>query len=126
MPPAEHDRRRANSPSVHFPPSVATRTVIETKLAELTRQIDALSARKSADPALVADVAIYQKAAQFILRYPEEFFTAVYMPETIRALDAGIARAKELEAGTAPWAKKAGTWCAATRHASMAACSRMV
>jgi len=97
----------AQTPERTFPPSVATRVVIETKLAELTRQIDALSVRKT-DPALVADVAIYQKAAQFILRYPEEFFTAAYVPETIRALDTGIARAKELETGTASWAKKAG------------------
>ena len=75
----------AQTPERTFPPSVATRAVIETKLAELTRQIDTLSVRKT-DPALVADVAIYQKAAQFILRYPEEFFTAAYVPETIRAL----------------------------------------
>ena len=36
----------AQAPERTFPPSVATRTVIETKLAELTRQIDALTAKR--------------------------------------------------------------------------------
>ena len=97
----------AQAPERTFPPSAATQSVIQTKLAELTQRIDALTAKRT-DPALLADVAIYQKAAQFILRYPEEFFTAAYVPETVRALDTGMARVKELESGTASWAKKAG------------------
>ena len=81
----------AQAPERTFPPSAATQSVIQTKLADLTQRIDALTAKRT-DPALLADVAIYQKAAQFILRFPEEFFTAAYVPETVRALDTGIAR----------------------------------
>lgn len=90
-----------------FPPSAEQRAQIDAKLADLTARLNALGARKS-DPQLLADVQIYQKAAQYILRFPEEFFGAAYANETIAALDAGIARAKELEAGKSPWAKTAG------------------
>ncbi|HTL03873.1 MAG TPA: prolyl oligopeptidase family serine peptidase [Vicinamibacterales bacterium] len=90
-----------------FPPTAEQRVQIDAKLADLTKRIDALAAKKT-DPQLLADVAIYQKAAQFILRYPEEFSTASYTPETIAALDAGLARAAELEAGKSSWSRKTG------------------
>jgi hypothetical protein len=90
-----------------FPPTADQRAQIDAKLAELTKRIDALSARKT-DPALVADVDIYRKAAAYIVRFPEEFFTAQYAPETIAVLDMGLARVKELEAGGASWTKKTG------------------
>ena len=90
-----------------YPPTAEQRTQIDAKLAELTRGIDALAAKKT-DPQLLADVQIYQKAAQYILRYPEEFFTDKYAPETIAALDMGLARVKELEAGTSSWTKATG------------------
>ena len=51
---------------------------------------------------------IHKKAADYILRFPEEFFGPDYAAETIKALDLGIARANELEAGTASWTKKTG------------------
>jgi hypothetical protein len=90
-----------------FPPTADQRAQIDARLAELSKRIDALSARKT-DPALVADVDIYRKAAAYIVRFPEEFFTAQYAPETIAVLDMGLARVKELEAGGASWTKKTG------------------
>jgi len=90
-----------------FPPTAEQRAQIDAKLADLTKKVDALAAKKT-DPQLLADVAVYQKAAQFILRYPEEFSTANYAPETIGVLDAGLARAAELAAGNAPWSKSKG------------------
>ncbi len=91
-----------------FPPTPDERRAIDAKLSELKGRVEALAA-KQADPALVADVAIYQKAAEYISRFPEEFFTASSVAETIAALDTGIARAKQLETtGAAPWAAAKG------------------
>jgi hypothetical protein len=90
-----------------FPPTTEQRAQIDARLAELTTRLNALVAKKT-DPQLLADVQIYQKAAQYILRFPEEFFRPTYVAETIAALDMGIARAKELEAGTSMWTTKIG------------------
>src|SRR5580765_5108167 len=90
-----------------FPPTAEQRAQIDAKLADLTRKIDALAAKKT-DPQLLADVAVYQKAAQYILRFPEEFFTERYVANTVGALDAGLARAAELQSGSASWPKKTG------------------
>jgi hypothetical protein len=90
-----------------FPPTADERAQIDAKLADLRGRIDALAARKT-DPQLLADVAVHQKAAQNILRFPEEFFTAKYAPNTIAVLDMGLARAKELEAGAPSWTKRTG------------------
>ena len=57
---------------------------------------------------LLADVQIYRKAADYILRFPEEFFGPNYAAETIMALNTGIGRAIELENGTSSWTKKTG------------------
>ena len=90
-----------------YPPTAEQRQMIDAKLADLTSRIKALAAKKT-DPALLADVDIYRKAADFILRYPEEFSTKNYTPETIKVLDDGLARAKEVEAGGSSWTKKTG------------------
>ena len=90
-----------------FPPTADQKAEIHKKLAELSARIAALGDKK-ADPALLADVQIYKKAADYILRFPEEFFGANYAAETISALDTGIGRALELEGGSASWTKKTG------------------
>jgi pimeloyl-ACP methyl ester carboxylesterase len=90
-----------------FPPSAEQKAEIHKKLAELSARIAALGS-KSADPQRLADVQIYKKAAEYILRFPEEFFGPNYVAETIAALDTGIGRAIELENGTSSWTKKTG------------------
>ena len=90
-----------------FPPTPEQKTEIHAKLAELSARIAALGAKKP-DSQLLADLQIHKKAADYILRFPEEFFGPNYAAETIKALDLGIARANELEAGTASWTKKTG------------------
>jgi len=90
-----------------FPPTADEKAEIHKKLAELSARIAALGDKKT-DPALLADVRIYQKAAEYILRFPEEFFGPNYAAETIAALDTGIGRALELESGTSSWTKKTG------------------
>ncbi|MCM3879103.1 MAG: hypothetical protein ND807_03245, partial [Vicinamibacterales bacterium] len=90
-----------------FPPTAEQRQAIDAKLADLTSRLKALAAKKT-DPALLADVDVYRKAAEYILRFPEEFGTKNYVPETLTVLDDGLSRAKELEAGTPSWTKKKG------------------
>lgn len=90
-----------------FPPSVEQKADIHKKLAELSARIAGLGS-KNVDAQLLADVRIYKKAADYILRFPEEFFGPNYAAETITALDTGIGRAIELENGTSSWTRKTG------------------
>ena len=90
-----------------FPPTADQKAEIHKKLAELSARIAALGSNK-ADPQLLADVQIYKKATEYILRFPDEFFGANYAAETITALDTGIGRSIELENGTSSWTKKTG------------------
>jgi len=90
-----------------FPPSTEQKAEIHKKLAELSARLAALGDKKT-DPALLADVQIYKKATEYILRFPEEFFGPNYAAETIAALDTGIGRAIELENGTSSWTRKTG------------------
>src|SRR5438270_12421908 len=89
------------------PPTAEVKLQIETKMADLAGRVKALAAKK-ADPALLADVDIYRKAAEYILRFPDEFATKAFVPNTLAALDTGLARAKELEAGAPSWPKRKG------------------
>src|SRR5207249_9874187 len=80
---------------------------IEKKGIELASRVDALAGRK-VDPSLLADVDIYRKAAEYILRFPEEFATKAFIPNTMAVLDTGLTRARELEAGAPSWPKRKG------------------
>ena len=89
-----------------FPPSADQKAEIHKKLAELSARIAALGDKT--DPALLADVRIYQKGVDYILRFPDEFFGENYVADTITALDTGIGRSIELENGTSSWTRKTG------------------
>ncbi len=97
----------AQTPPQVVPPTPEQKQVIERKVGELTKRVSALRA-KHADPALLADVDIYRKAAEYILRFPEEFATDAFTPSTIAVLDTGLKRAGELEAGSPSWPKRKG------------------
>lgn len=90
-----------------FPPTADQKAEIHKKLAELSARLAALGSNKT-DPQLLADVHIYKKAVEYILRFPDEFFGLNYAAETIAALDTGIGRSIELENGTASWTRKTG------------------
>jgi pimeloyl-ACP methyl ester carboxylesterase len=89
------------------PPTAEQKSQIEAKMTELTTRVKALAAKKT-DPALLADVDIYRKAAEYIVRFPEEFASKAFTTNTMAVLDTGLARAKELEAGAPSWLKKKG------------------
>jgi len=88
-------------------PSADDIRAIERKQGDLSAHIKALDAKK-ADPALRADVDIYRKAVEYILRFPEEFATPAFVADTRAVLDTGLTRARELEAGSPSWAKRKG------------------
>src|SRR5262245_43251839 len=64
----------AQTPQGPVPPTAAERQEIENRLTELASSVKALAASK-ADAALISDVDIYRKAAEYIVRFPEEFAT---------------------------------------------------
>src|SRR5229473_1037118 len=90
-----------------YPPTAAERQEIASKLADLGGRVAAVTARKT-DPSLIADVDVYRKAADYITRFPEEFSGKDYAQETLRVLDTGLARVKELEAGAPSWPARTG------------------
>jgi pimeloyl-ACP methyl ester carboxylesterase len=71
---------------------------IETRLAKLGEMLNKLQGNP-----LYADVAVYHKAGEFILKHPEEFVNAQYVTNTVDVLSKGIARAEDLIAGSHSW-----------------------
>ncbi len=97
---------QAAQPQV-YPPNAEQRRQIESRLAALSSRVAALADRR-VDAALLADVDIYRRAAASILKFPEEFAREEFTPNTMAVLDAGLARARELEAGTPSWPTRKG------------------
>src|SRR6476661_3002903 len=90
------------------PPKPYTPTAVELRQIQAkTAELGAILSGVQSHP-LYADAAIYHKAAEFILKIPGEFYTPAYVRDTLNALDTGIARAKELAAGTASWTTRKG------------------
>ncbi len=83
------------------------RQQIVAAAAGLEGRIESLR-RARADDALLADVEVFDKAARWILRFEEEFYTADYVTHTLAAIDTGLSRALELEAGKPSWPRRTG------------------
>ncbi|MEJ7609423.1 MAG: hypothetical protein WKF37_24895 [Bryobacteraceae bacterium] len=92
------------APVPPFLPSVAEIERVREKMRELQSQLSRI--KKSGD--LHADVEIYLKAADWILRHPEEFYSKAYYDNTLAVLDRGLARAQELGAGKPSWTTAKG------------------
>ena len=90
-----------------YSPTAEEQRQIQDKMAALSSRVKALAA-KHTDADLLADVDVYRKAAEWILRYPDEFYTKAYAANTVAALNKGLARAKELDAGPPSWPKQKG------------------
>lgn len=92
------------------PAPVAAVKVAPEELEKLREGVKPLTAKVSAlskNP-LVADVAVYEKAVQNLLRYNDEFYAATYVKFAHDALATGLARAEALEKGTPAWTKETG------------------
>ncbi|MCX6906811.1 MAG: prolyl oligopeptidase family serine peptidase, partial [Verrucomicrobia bacterium] len=91
-----------------YQPTDAEKQQIRAKANELAAALKQLAAKK-ADAALLADVEVYHKAAEWILRYAnEEFYAKRYVADTLAALDRGLARVKELGANKPSWPAQKG------------------
>jgi hypothetical protein len=87
-------------PPKTFPPDAATLRQIEAKTAELRKAVAALP--KDTPEDVVADVEVYAKAAEWIVRHGE-WFTKDSGKQTLAVLDAGLERAKAVARGKKPW-----------------------
>lgn len=95
------------------PPGVAVpeadKAELETGIAELGKQIEALKSSLS-NPALLEllpDVQIYHNAARYALTY-NEFFNAREIPVAKALLKQGMERAQQLKEGKADWTTQTG------------------
>ncbi len=82
------------------------RPAIEASLVELRSAIDKLRLDPRAENYL-ADIAVYAKAAEWILRH-QEFYKPEYVDHTQSALKSGLARAAELATGKPTWDNSPG------------------
>lgn len=96
---------RPRVPSIQLTPE--ERTEIQSRVDKLQAAVQALRSRR-ADPALLADVEIFHKAGAWLLEFPEHLFVRDDYTNALSALDLGLQRAGQLEAGQAPWIKETG------------------
>lgn len=87
-------------------PDAATRKTIEEKTQRLGKLVEFLRKQSVRDPAL-ADVEIFHKAAQMILRH-SEFYHKDAAAWALRTLDAGMIRASQVAQGETPWFQQSG------------------
>ena len=83
------------------------RQQISQKLKQLREAITKLRAKQTA-PRRLADIAVYAKSAEWILRH-NEFFSRQYARWTLEALETGLRRAGELNAGKPSWTNQTGS-----------------
>ncbi len=92
-------------PPPSVPMSAAETTELRDGLGKLRKKIASLN---TADPHLIPDVEVYAKAVEWLLRYPEECYTRLYVDFARKAIETGLHRAGELERGKHPWTTAAG------------------
>lgn len=95
------------SSTVAQPAPEAEATAILEKLAELNRAVEKLKMGRE-DLRPVADVEVFAKAADWIVRH-DEFYKPDYAKWTIAVLDQGLQRAAELAEKRTPWFGRPGT-----------------
>src|SRR5205807_5605375 len=64
--------------------------------------------REPAAADLMPDVAVYTKAVEYLLRYPEQYYQPRYFADALALADEGLRRARELAAGGHAWTIQAG------------------
>jgi hypothetical protein len=90
-----------------YPPDPATAARIAELRAELDRRVAALPVPDEKDIDHRPDVLVYAKAVEWTVRYGE-WYAKDSAAQTVRVLEAGIERAKELAAGRMPWQEVTG------------------
>jgi len=90
-----------------YKPTAEELSQIQKKIDELSVLIKTAKAGRP-DDSLLADVEVYEKAARWILEFPEEFFSQDYVGHTLSVLDQGAERARQLATGKSPWTAEKG------------------
>src|SRR5262249_47280885 len=102
QPPEKKQKKvQAKADPVENKPDEATLRLIQVKTEQLRQAVDGLKANRVPDDVL-ADVEVYKKAAEWIVRHGE-WFVADNGKATLNVLDKGLARAKLAVGGRAPW-----------------------
>lgn len=81
---------------------------IEEQLRLLQNRVQSLSASHADDPQVVAEVSVYAKAAEWLLRHGE-FHKPDYAAWALTGLETGLKRADLLADGKQPWRAGAGS-----------------
>ena len=97
----------AGAPPAAKPPTPEEIQKIQSRLDELNAALKPLKKNRKLDSGLVADVEVYAKAAEWCLRHGE-FYTPKYVDHCLKALETGLARAKELADGKPSWVNRPG------------------
>jgi hypothetical protein len=92
--------QKADPPRL-FPPDEATLKQIEAKTAELRKAVAALPKDTTTDD-VIADVEVYAKAAEWIVRHGE-WFAKDSPRQTLAVLESGLERAKAAAQGKTLW-----------------------
>jgi dienelactone hydrolase len=91
-------------PPASYQPTEDERARISSGIAQLEKRVASLRG----DAALITDVDVFLKAARWIVRFPDEFFTKEYAAHTLAAIEKGMQRAAEVEAGKPSWPSRRG------------------
>ncbi len=92
--------------AAQFPPGAVERGHIADRATELADRVEGL--RGTAPDFLLAEVEIYHKALDWLLRDDEELHRRIYAHDALNISQTGLARAAALEGGEAPWTKERG------------------
>lgn len=90
-----------------YKPTAEEKQQVQAKIDELHGKIRDLRARR-VDEGLLTDVEIFEQAAKWILKYPEEFNKKETLASTFSVLDQGLERAAQLKEGKSPWTTQKG------------------
>jgi pimeloyl-ACP methyl ester carboxylesterase len=85
------------------PPPIQPTAEDLAKVKARVGEIESLLKGVDANPDMLADVAVYGKAGQFLLEFPQTFFTQEGIDQALSVLDQGIDRARQLKSGSKPW-----------------------
>ena len=89
-------------------PSPEDQAQLEKQLHALQKQISELKKNPEIKRELLADVEVYAKAAEWILRH-NEFYKPQYVKDTYQILETGRKRAQQLQIGKPEWTQQTGT-----------------
>lgn len=89
-------------------PAPEDRAKLEQQLQDLQKQIKDLKQNPKIKKSLLADVEVYAKAAEWILRH-NEFYKPQYVKDTFQILETGQKRAQQLQVGKPEWTQQTGT-----------------